>query len=94
MSGKRKRLHAYISGRVQGVFFRATTKESARQLGLTGWVKNLSNGQVEVMAEGKKEDLKALERFLQDGPRLAEVQNVNVNYSDDLKGYSSFRIRH
>ncbi len=94
MSGKRKRLHAYISGRVQGVFFRATTKESARQLGLTGWVKNLSNGQVEVMAEGKKEDLKALERFLHDGPRLAEVQNVNVNYSDDLKGYSSFRIRH
>lgn len=91
MSDKQQ-LHAFVSGRVQGVFFRATTREKARKLGLTGWVKNLRDGRVEVKAEGQKSKLEALESFLHEGPSYARVTKVEANYSTETENFSSFRI--
>lgn len=67
-----------ISGRVQGVFFRACTRDEARRLGVKGWVRNLPDGRVEVLAQGNLEQLKALEAFCRKGPPHARVHNVEV----------------
>lgn len=65
-----------ISGRVQGVAFRASTRDAARGLGLTGFVRNLSDGQVEVVACGELSRLEQLEGWLHQGPRWARVEKV------------------
>ncbi|MGN2249360.1 acylphosphatase [Frateuria sp. GZRe14] len=65
-----------VSGRVQGVFYRASTRGQARQLDLTGHVRNLPDGRVEVVAHGSAEALDALERWLWQGPPAAEVEGV------------------
>ncbi|MBD3186384.1 acylphosphatase [Candidatus Bathyarchaeota archaeon] len=89
-----ERLHAYVSGRVQGVFFRATTRRKARKFGVTGWVKNLPNGKVEVLAEGRKDKLDKLERFLQEGPRAARVEDVDVSRDVvEEKEHGSFFVK-
>ncbi|MDW8479973.1 MAG: acylphosphatase [Xanthomonadales bacterium] len=65
-----------VSGRVQGVFFRASTAEEAGRLGLRGFARNLADGRVEVVAEGEAEALEALARWLWRGPPLARVEAV------------------
>lgn len=65
-----------VSGVVQGVFYRASTRTQARQLGLTGHARNLSDGRVEVIAHGEPDALDALERWLWQGPPAAEVEGV------------------
>lgn len=74
-------IHCYVSGRVQGVWFRASTKTEALALGLTGWARNLADGRVEVMACGEKESVYKLRDWLQHGPLLAEVANLNCEVS-------------
>ncbi len=69
-------IHCYISGKVQGVWFRASTKEQADQLGITGFVRNLSDGRVEVVASGEKEKISQLFEWLKQGPELAQVTDV------------------
>lgn len=69
-------IHYIVSGRVQGVWFRATTKEEAEKLGLTGWVRNLSDGRVEVLACGPKEKIAQMHAWLEQGPKKAEVKEV------------------
>jgi acylphosphatase len=71
-----ERLYARVHGRVQGVGFRATTISVARGLGLSGWVRNLVDGDVELEAEGPREKLDKLLEFLAVGPRGARVVNV------------------
>ena len=66
-----------VSGRVQGVFFRASTREQALQLGLAGHAKNLADGRVEVLASGRSDALDALEKWLWQGPPAAAVAAVN-----------------
>ena len=73
----------FISGRVQGVCFRAYTCEEARRLGLKGMVRNLVDGRVEVLAEGSPEGLKLLEEFCWKGPPSAHVLNVDVFEEED-----------
>lgn len=68
--------HYLVSGRVQGVFFRAHTQALARRLGLTGWVRNLSDGRVELVACGEAERLAQLEAWLWQGPPQARVEGV------------------
>jgi len=70
-------MHCLVSGKVQGVWFRANTREKARQLGLTGWVKNLPEGRVEVLACGSQENIKQLYQWLHRGPALARVHEVS-----------------
>lgn len=75
---KKVRKHLYISGRVQGVTFRAWTKRNAKKLGLSGWVRNLKDGRVEVVLEGEKNKVSRLLDLLADGPLLADVEKLEV----------------
>jgi len=86
------RVHAFVSGRVQGVFFRDHTRRWATSLGLTGWVRNLPDGRVEVVAEGEKERLEDLVTRLKTGPPMADVQNVGVTWEDWCDEFEDFRI--
>ena len=80
-----------ISGRVQGVGFRWFVEREAAQLGVTGWVRNCSNGDVEVMATGTGDQLNALRRKLEQGPRASRVDHVGES-SAPLLDAPSFRI--
>lgn len=84
--------HAIISGRVQGVAFRHHTKTKARELGLTGWVKNLPDGRVEVWAEGAENEVDALIAWLREGPPFARVASVHVDVVHPA-GDDAFRVR-
>ena len=80
-----------VIGLVQGVFYRAQAKEKADALGLTGFVKNLDNGGVEIFAEGPEEKLKELEQWCRKGPPKAKVTDVTVT-EDQPKGLLSFDV--
>jgi acylphosphatase len=86
------RVRVLVSGRVQGVFFRDHTRRWATSLGLSGWVKNLWDGRVEVLAEGEKESLETLIGRLEQGPPSASVENVTVTWEDYQDAFSGFRI--
>jgi acylphosphatase len=73
-----KRINAVISGRVQGVGFRASTRRKARQLNLTGWVKNLENGDVEAVIEGPEREVDEMLDWLETGPSMAHVEIIEV----------------
>ena len=74
-----------VSGRVQGVFFRASTREQAQQLGLRGHARNLADGRVEVVAAGDAQALDALEAWLHEGPPLAQVERIEREpYAGDV----------
>lgn len=76
------RAHVWVTGRVQGVFFRAETCERARQRRLGGWARNLPDGRVEAVFEGPREAVESLIRWCHEGPRLAEVWDVRVVWED------------
>jgi acylphosphatase len=85
------RLRAIVHGHVQGVFFREATRRRGETLGLKGLARNLPDGtSVEVVAEGKKEDLKALADFLRTGPPAARVDRVETEWSDYSGKYTEF----
>ncbi len=73
-----KRIRATVSGRVQGVYYRASTETEARRLGLTGWVRNLSNGDVEFEVEGPEGAVDALIEWAHQGPAMAKVHTLNI----------------
>ena len=79
-----------FKGRVQGVFFRANTKEIANSLGITGWVRNLPDGRVELMAFGNQQQLDELNHWLKSGPSMAQVSNLQCEAIDfqDFEGFS------
>ena len=88
------RIHARVYGLVQGVFFRATTREVASRLGLKGFVRNLPDGSVEVVAEGEREKLEELIKFLKRGPPAARVERVDVEWEDFKNEFKDFEIRY
>ncbi len=69
-------IHCFVSGKVQGVWFRASTQDQAKDLGLTGWVRNVPDGRVEVLACGERDKIAELQAWLKQGPELAEVTDV------------------
>lgn len=85
-------LHALVSGRVQGVFFRVKTQQVARQLQLVGWVKNCQDGKVEVLAEGMKVKLQELLKWLHHGPQYGKVSQVEYEFLVETHGFSDFQI--
>ncbi len=86
------RVHVFVEGRVQGVFFRAGTKEKACQLGLTGWVRNCKDGRVEALFEGAKANVdKALE-WCKRGTPSATVSHIEVKVEQPTGEFSSFTI--
>ena len=86
------RVHVYVSGRVQGVFFRAETADLARALNVTGWVRNLSDGGVEALFEGEKENVEKLVDFCRRGPPGAYVRNLDVKWEAWKGELQDFRI--
>lgn len=81
-----------VIGKVQGVYFRASTKQQAYLKDLRGWVRNHPDGSVEIHVEGKTDNVYQLVDWAQTGPRLAEVIQVKVS-SSTLEGYQDFEIR-
>ena len=88
-----KRAHIFVRGCVQGVFFRAHAQEKAQALGLSGWVRNLPDGRVELVAEGEEERIKSFLAWVHVVPSAARVETVQVNWStpQDERG---FQIRY
>lgn len=91
--GEAKRF--YVDGVVQGVFFRANTQKQAAKLGLTGWVRNLPDGRVEVLAQGEASKLSELESWLWQGPEKAQVDTVTVESVDSsqVEVATDFEVR-
>ena len=87
------RVHLKVSGRVQGVYFRASTVEEARRLRLTGWVMNCRDSSVEIVVEGEREQLEQLIRWCRSGPPGAQVQDVHTEWETPAGEFQSFFIR-
>jgi acylphosphatase len=88
-----KTMHVVISGLVQGVGFRYFATQKARALGVRGWVRNLTTGEVEIVAQAEEAVLDALVRDLRVGPRSAHVSDLRIVWQDDAEMYDHFDIR-
>jgi acylphosphatase len=86
----RTRAHVFVSGRVQGVYFRATTRETAEKAGVDGWVRNLDDGRVEAVFEGPEDAVDSVVEFCHDGSEAAVVEAVDVTHEspDGVEGFS------
>ena len=92
MRDDRIRAHVFVSGTVQGVRYRASTRDAARDHGVAGWVRNLDDGRVEAVFEGSDESVEAMIEWCHTGSRMASVDDVDVSYEDPT-GESGFQVR-
>ena len=90
----KERVNIIVQGRVQGVFYRARTKEKAIELGLNGWVRNRIDGTVEIVAEGNKEDLERLVDWSKYGPKHAHVTKIEVKWQPFVDEFSDFTVKY
>ena len=86
------RVRLRIEGRVQGVFFRASTQDHAQRLGVSGWVRNCSDGSVEVVAEGERAKIDNLIAWCRTGPRGAKVGDVQIRWEEFSGEFTDFRV--
>jgi len=86
------KVHVLVSGRVQGVFFRAATARTAVANNVTGWVRNLPSGQVEAVFEGEKADVETLVEFCRHGPSGAHVEAAEVTWNNWKGEFDDFRV--
>jgi len=94
MQGKDlERAQVRISGQVQGVFFRDSTRQKAEELNLAGWVKNLPDGRVEAVFEGPPDGVKEMLRWCEEGPKQATVENIDTDIEDPVGDLSGFEVR-
>ena len=89
----KKQIHLLISGFVQGVFFRASVAQTARALKLVGFVRNLSNGSVELVAEGEEEALRKIAEWCWKGPPGARVEDVRIEWREAEGRFDGFQVR-
>jgi acylphosphatase len=87
------RAHVFISGKVQGVFFRQTTKERAESLDVSGWVRNLPDGRVEAVFEGEEPAVKTVVEYCYHGPSRAKVTDVEVSWEEYVGEFRNFDAR-
>jgi acylphosphatase len=90
----RRRVHVFVSGRVQGVWYRGSTESEARALGLAGWVRNLPDGRVEFVAEGSERAVARLIAWAHDGPPHALVTRVDVEEEEPTGAEETFSVRY
>jgi len=88
------RAHVFVSGTVQGVFFRASTRDRASDLGLTGWVRNLRDGRVEAVFEGERSVVEKMLEWCWQGPSYSQVANVEAQWEEHLGEFRSFEVRY
>jgi len=87
-------IHVIIYGRVQGVWFRASTKQKAEQLGINGWVRNTVDGNVEAIFEGEENSVNEMLNWCHHGPPMAEVEKVEVKNQNSTNDFNGFMIKH
>ena len=88
-----KRCHVYLRGRVQGVWFRGSTREEAVRLGVTGWVRNLPDGRVELVAEGEDALVDALVEWCRrGGPPMARVDDLEISWEAPSGSFTEFNV--
>lgn len=92
LTPKKIRAHAIVVGRVQGVFFRMETKQAADRAGVSGWVKNKRDGNVEALFEGDEGSVKSVLEWCREGPPLAYVKRVDVEFEDYKGEFKEFEI--
>ena len=90
----KKRVHVFYSGRVQGVGFRITAEETAHELGVSGWVKNLRDGRVELVAEAEEATLKKYLAAIRTGSMKNFIADVDISWSEALETFDDFEIRY
>jgi len=86
------RVHVFVSGRVQGVFFRSETQHEAKRRNVSGWVQNLPDGRVEATFEGEKDDVERLIEFCGKGPSGARVTRIEVRWERYTGEFKGFRV--
>ncbi len=87
-----ERAHVFVSGEVQGVSFRDATRSQAEQLGLSGWVRNTQDGQVEAVFEGEPDTVQQMIQWCESGPSSADVEDVSVE-NEQPESLSGFEVR-
>jgi acylphosphatase len=92
-SNDHEHAHVRISGQVQGVFFRDSTRQKAEELGLAGWVMNLPDGRVEAVFEGPSERVREMVRWCEEGPRNASVEDVDSDFEGSGGDLEGFEVR-
>ncbi len=85
--------HVHVSGRVQGVAFRWSTQEQARELGVAGWVRNLEDGRVEAWIQGPEDAVEGLLEWMSRGPIMARVDELDVRVRDAAPDLDDFELR-
>jgi len=88
-----KAFKATVVGKVQGVWFRDSTRNEALKLNLTGWVKNVPDGSVYLEAEGEEEDLNRFAKWLHKGAPMSRVDRVEIQWGNSTQSYHSFEVR-
>lgn len=88
-----KHYNITVSGKVQGVFYRANTQDKAKELGIKGWVRNEADGSVYIEAEAEKEKLDQLIDWCKEGPSRARVENVHYDVGE-VVGFEKFEVRY
>lgn len=91
---EKTRAHLFISGRVQGVYFRETTLKKAEELSVFGWVRNLPDGRVEAVFEGEKDKVEKLVKWAKRGPFWAKVSGLEVHWEEYKGEFKNFEIRY
>ncbi len=89
-----RRAHLFVSGKVQGVFYRSFASEIAKGLGLKGFVRNLSDGRVEIIVEGTTDNIVGLVKELRKGPKYARVDDIEMQWGEPTKEFEVFEVRH
>ena len=93
MDAKSARIHVMVKGRVQGVGYRASTQSEAQKLALHGWVRNLPDGKVEFVAEGRRENLEKLLAWAKKGPTTASVADLQVRWGAFKSEFTEFAVQ-
>ena len=91
---EKTRAHVFVSGKVQGVYYRASTQEAASEKGVEGWVKNLDDGRVEAVFEGPEDSVEAMVKWCHKGSRRAEVEDVEVEWDEATDEFDGFEVRY
>ncbi|MFC3476640.1 acylphosphatase [Halobacterium litoreum] len=86
------RAHVFVSGKVQGVYYRANTRDAAEEHGVEGWVRNLRDGRVEAVFEGAEDAVESMVEWCHEGSPAARVEGVDVEYGDP-EGVEGFEVR-
>jgi acylphosphatase len=91
---EKARAHIFISGLVQGVFFRAHAQNKAQELGLKGWIKNLPDGRVESVFEGRRDKVQAMIEWARRGSPRAQVDGLEIEWEESKEEFENFEVKY